>query len=282
LFLLVIPLTASTVLAGQPGGLVAAAVLLTVAAAAEERWTVAALFAVAGCLIKVYPVAVALLLAVTWPRRIAVRLVVVGLLGLAVPFLFQSPGYVADQYARWFHLLGHGDRHDWALNTANRNLSLLFRVWLVPLDRTLHLALQVASAAGAAGLCLAGQRRGWPRRRLLLNLLGLAGCWMTLFGPVVESYTYILIGPTLAWMLLEAWERRRPLLDRGLLAVSWGIFTAASAAVWFGNTTWLHNLGPHPLAGSLLLLALLRDLWGQFAAPSEPSAAPETPRMRAA
>jgi hypothetical protein len=282
LFLLVIPVTASTVMAGQLGGLVAATVLLTLAAAAEERWTAAAVFAVAACLLKAYPVAVALLLLITHPRRVAVRLGGIGLLGLALPFLFQSPGYVVEQYSRWFHLLVNNDRHNWPLIEANRNLSLLFRVWLVPLDRHLDLALQLLSAAGAAGLCLAGQRQGWPHRQLLLNLLALAGCWMTLFGPAVESYTYILIGPTLAWMLLEAWEQRRPLFYRGLLATAWGIFTAASVAVWFGNTTRLHNLGPHPLAGTWLLVALLWELGKQFAAPKEKIAIGATPPARAA
>jgi hypothetical protein len=266
LFLLVVPLTASTVLTGQVGGLVAAAVLLALAAAAQERWSWSALFAVVACLLKAYPVAVALLLAVTYPRRSAARLLLFGLLALAVPFLTQRPDYVLGQYAAWFNLLAHGDRSDWPLNIANRNLSLLFRVWLVPINPWLHLGVQLLSAAGVAGLCLAGQRAGWSHRRLLLNLLALAGCWMTLFGPVVESFTYILVGPTLAWLLLEAWQERRPLLYRALLVLSWGTFTAASAAVWVSRSTQLHNLGPHPLAGSLLLACVLWDLHGQFAA----------------
>src|SRR5262249_46598301 len=128
-----------------------------------------------------------------------------------------------------------------------------------------HTALQLLAAAGAAVVCLAARLRGWPARQLLLGLFGLAGCWMTLFGPFVESYTYILIGPTLAVMLYDAIRERRPLLYRALLAASWGIFTAAAVAVWFMRTTPLYNLGPHPLAGLLLLAALIWDLGRQFA-----------------
>jgi hypothetical protein len=267
LFLLVLPLTAGTMLLGQAGGLVAAAVLASLAAAARGRWNWCALFAVLACLLKAYPVAVAMLLAVCYPRQLALRLVVFGALGLALPFLFQRPAYAAGQYEGWLHLLAHNDRLDWRLDTANRNLSLLFRVWLTPLSPAQHTVLQLLAAAGAALVCLAASRRGWPPRQLLLCLLGLAGCWMTLFGPFVESYTYILVGPTLAWMLFEAVRESRPLPYRALLAASWGIFTAAALAVWFMRTTPLYNLGPHPLAGLLLLAALVWDLGRQFAAP---------------
>jgi hypothetical protein len=260
LFLLVIPVTAPTMLNGQAGGLVIGMILLALAAAAEERWNWASAFAVLACLIKAYPVAVALLLAVTYPRRMAPRLLAAGALALAVPFLCGHPGYVLDQYAGWLHLLRSSDRLAWPLEMANRNLSLLFRVWLVPLSRHLHLGLQLAAAAGVAGLCLAGRRAGWPHRRLLLAVLGLAGCWMTLFGPVVESFTYILVGPTLAWMVIEARHQGRSVVYRGLLGASWSIFTAATAAIWFPQTIHFHSVGPHPVAGTLLLGCLLVDL----------------------
>src|SRR5207248_1052928 len=67
LLLLVLPLTATTVVAGQMGGLVLAALLLALAAAAEERWTLSAVCVVLACLLKAYPLAVALLLAVCYP-----------------------------------------------------------------------------------------------------------------------------------------------------------------------------------------------------------------------
>jgi hypothetical protein len=260
LYLLVIPLAATTVLAGQMGGLVAAAILVGVTAAAEERWTLSAVSLVLACLLKVYPISVALLVAICYPRRMGVRLLIAGLAGLALPFLFQRPDYVLDQYAGWVHLLSGSDRLNWPLNIANRNLTLLFRVWLAPLSHSVHLASQLLAAAAVAALCLAYHWRGWSRRRVLLVILGLSGCWMTLFGPVVESYTYILIGPTLGWMLLQAWQEPRSWLYRAVLASSWAVFTAAGIAIWFPNTIHLHNLGPHPLAGLLLLGCLVWDV----------------------
>jgi hypothetical protein len=279
-FLLVIPVTATTMVNGQMGGLVAAAVILTIAAAASERWHWAAAFATLGCLIKVYPIALALLLCVCYPRRFAKPFAVALGVGLGLPFLLQSPAYVADQYGRWLHLLRGSDRHDWPLEIANRDVALLFRVWWRPLDRWLWQALQLLTAAGAALWCLAARRAGWPGRRLLVTVLGTATCWMTLFGPVVESFTYILVGPTLAWLLIEAWqEKRAPLYRIGLVA-SWSIFTAATLAVWFPHAIRVHSMGPHPLAGLLLLGCLLGNDLSRYRAgnragekPSEASSA---------
>lgn len=264
LFLLVIPLTAATVIVGQAGGLVSAAVLASLAAAASGRWNWCAVFAVVACLLKAYPIAVALLLGVCYPQRLGLRLLLFGALGFGLPFLFQRPAYVTEQYSGWLNLLSHNDRLDWRLEYANRNLSLLFRVWWTPLTQAQNTAIQLLAAAGTALVCLGARWQGWPTRRVLFSLLGLSGCWMTLFGPFVEAYTYILIGPTLASMLLDAYADPRPFFYRALLVASWTIFATAAAAVWFVRTTPLYNLGPHPLAGILLLAALAWELGRQF------------------
>jgi hypothetical protein len=268
LALLLLPLAAPTVLTGQMGGLVAAAILVTMAAAAEGRWNLSAAAVVFACLLKVYPVSVALLLALCYPRRMGLRLLVAGAVGASLPFLLQRPGYVAEQYAGWVRLMHGSDRLNWPLDIANRNLSLLFRVWLTPFSHEVHLASQLAAAASVAGLCLLLRRRGLPRPHLLLAVLGLAGCWMTLFGPVVESYTYILVAPTLAWMVWRSWQEPRAWPYRAVLLASWAIFTAAAVAVWFTKTTPLYRIGPHPVAGLLLLGCILWDALRELRAPT--------------
>lgn len=281
IFLLVLPVTAMTLLDGQAGGLVAAAVLLTIAAAAEERWAYAAAFATLGCLLKVYPIALLLLLVVAYPRRAAWPAVAAVVAGLALPFLFQRPFYVADQYGKWVGMMTASDRQGWNLDIANRDVAILFRAQGVSLDHHVWLAIQLVTAAGAAALCFAARRAGWPRQALLFTLQGLATCWMTLFGPVVESFTYILIGPTLAWLLIEAWHTRRPWSYRTLLTASWAVFTSATLAVVVMHSIRYHRLGPHPFAGLLLLAALLVDAARRFAGrPAE--AAPDTGLQRAA
>jgi hypothetical protein len=260
LFLLVIPLSADTVLSAQAGGFVAALLLLTLAAAAGERWTAAAVCAALATMLKVYPAAVGLLLAVAYPRRFAGRFALALAACLALPFLVAPPEYVARQYAGWVRILSTSDRHHWDLAIANRDVELLFRVWLAPLPVRLYQCIQLLTAAAVAGTCVALRRAGWPLRRLLFALGGLAACWITLFGPVVETFTYILVTPTLAALLVTAWQERRSWAYRSLLLASWGVFTVSMMAVWFSGAIRLHSKGTHPVAGLLLLAALLVEL----------------------
>src|SRR5262245_49755812 len=74
LFLLVLPLAAGNLNNGQSNPLVLGLVLGAVAAAAERRWNLSAGCLALGCLFKIYPLAVGLLLVVVYPRRLGLRL----------------------------------------------------------------------------------------------------------------------------------------------------------------------------------------------------------------
>jgi hypothetical protein len=235
-------------------------------------------------LFKVYPVAVGLLLAVVYPRRFAGRFAVALALGLALPFLLQRPGYVADQYAGWVEHLRTDDRTVLPLELWYRDLRLLCRVCHVPLSAQGYQVVQIAAAAAIAVLCLTARLKSWPERRLLTGLFGLGCIWMTLFGSATESSTYILLAPTLAATLLLAWQPPQPRWLRGALLASYLLFTATQAAAWFPDgARRFHVLAPHPLAALLLLMGLLAAEWHctYAAAPPEDVPVPIRP-VRAA
>ncbi len=263
LYLLLLPLTVGNINNGQSNPLVLALLLLTVTAAARQRWNIAAVFTALACLLKIYPIALGLLLAVVYLRRFAGRLVLFLALGLALPFLLQTPEYVAAQYADWLSCLQLDDRHDWNAVQGYRDLSLLFRVWLTPLAPAVYQAIQLAAAAGAALLVVIARRSGWPRRRLLTGLLALAGIWMTLFGSATESATYLLLAPSLVWAVIEANMVDQPLSLRVVLLTSYSLFVIAQLAGWFpGGAGLIQALGPQPFAALLLLFAVLWT-WGR-------------------
>src|SRR5579875_1567613 len=212
LFLLLAPLSLSSLNNGQPNPLIIGLLLAALAAAEAEYWSLAAVLISLPTAVKVYPLAIGLLLAAVYPRRFALRLLLALVLTALLPFAFQRWDYVQTQYVQWLQRLGEDHRWDWPLHMAYRDLWLLIRLFHVPLTPRGYLGVQLASAAGCAALCLAARLRGWPRRDVLAVILVLGTCWMTLCGPATESSTYILLAPALAWTVQRAESERWPWL----------------------------------------------------------------------
>ncbi len=257
LFLLVLPLALGNLNNGQANPLVLGLVLACGAAAATGRWNAATLLITLACFLKLYPIAVALLLVAVYPRPLAGRLALALGVGALLPFVMQSPDYVARQYGGWLDYLRGDDRSVLSVERCYRDFQLLCRVWLVPLSTTAYRVLQVVVGAALAVACVAARRAGWPRGRLLGFLLGLGTCWMTVFGPATESCTYLLATPALGWALLEAGEPGAPRWARSWLAATYLVFLIAYAGCWFPGGRSLQALGLQPLAALSLLAYLL-------------------------
>jgi hypothetical protein len=270
LFLLIVPLSIGSLNNGQSNPLVLGLLLASIAAARTDRWNLSAACVGLACLFKVYPLAVGLLLAAAYPRRMTLRLTLAVAAGLALPFAMQDVIYVAGQYQSWLHHLLTYDRQNLAANLWYRDLRLLCRAWMVPLDHRAYLVTQLAAGAVMAVLCIAARRAGWPRARLLLLLFALACCWMTLLGPATESCTHILLAPTLAWALFDAWQTRRWSLPAVLIGGSYALFLACQLVVWFPIGRAVHTLGLQPLAVLFLLTAILLSTLHTLVAPIEP------------
>jgi SAM-dependent methyltransferase len=259
LCLLVLPLAVPSLNNGQCNCLIAGLILATVAAAARQRWNLAAAAMALASLWKVYPLAAGLLLAALYPRRLAGRLALALLVAAGLPLLMQHPAYVADQYAAWVRYLGSDERQHLPLDYWLRDVRLLFRVWARPLSDSIYLVLQVTSGLACAGLCLAAKRQRWPPRRLFTLLTGLACGWMMTVGPSVESCTFVVLAPSLTAALLRACERPGLAWKSSVLAVSYGLFVATYLAGWFPWGKAVSNLGPQPLAALLFLGCLMAE-----------------------
>jgi hypothetical protein len=272
LFLLLAPPALSSLNNGQPNLLTAGLLLAALAGAMRERWALAALCVAGAAALKVYPLALGLLLAAAYPRRFTPRLVVALAVLAAVPFVLQQPGYVAEQYRLWYERLRDNDeaRRSWPPHMAYRDLWLLLRVWHVPVTPHRYVLVQFLTAAGCAIACVAGRLRGWGRPRLLTAALTLGTCWMMLCGPATESSTYVLLAPALAWAVLGAGGEPWP--ARVLPAVAWGLLVACVLAGLFPNTAQFHALGLHPLAALLFGAGYLAAALRALLAP--PAAAP--------
>ncbi len=164
-------------------------------------------------LVKLTPLAPALLLCALQPRRLSGRFALFLLAGLLVPFLTRPPGIVFDHYREWaYHLTATGAerwpgfRDAWTVWLVLRE-TLRGRIGVPPLREPMgsgvYRAVQLLTAAAALAWCLWQRRRhDDPRRRTTLALaMGLT--WLMLFGPAVEHASYVFLAPVLNWALLE-------------------------------------------------------------------------------
>ena len=257
LLLLIIPLSVGSLNNAQSNPLILGMLLAALAAAKSRRLFLSSGLIAWACLFKVYPIAVGLLLGLHYRRSFLFPLMLWLLLGLAFPFALKDSSFVAHQYSGWLHHLRTDDRQGLPVDVWYRDLRLLCRVCRIPLTSETYLWVQLAVAVGIAAICWKASRSHQNDRNLLIMILGLASCWMTLFGSATESCTYILLAPSLCWALLNSWSRPTSHMERWSVTASFVLFTFTQAVVWFPGSKAVHALGLHPLAALLFFMPFL-------------------------
>jgi len=157
LWLLLVPLALHSLNNGQSNVHVIGLLLIAVAGAAERRWNLAAICLALACWFKVYPIAMALLLTVVYPRQMSWRFLLALAAAGMLPFVLQHPEYVAQMYEHWFVHLGSDARRWNAIALTYRDLWLLCRLWC-PIRVQAYMAIQLTTAAGVAAICLLALR----------------------------------------------------------------------------------------------------------------------------
>src|SRR5438477_1767370 len=254
IFLVILPLALGNLNNGQANLLVLAALLAAVAAVMRGWWMAAAIVLTMAVMIKIYPLAIALLLVVMFPRQLLWRLALCLIAAVALPFALQRIDYVTRQYHDWLLYLRTEDRNSRSLSEWYNDLRLLFRVWFVPLSTMTYVIIQLAAGAAIALLAIFGKIRHWPMQRLVAWIFSLSCCWMTLLGPATESATYVLIAPATAWIVSELLVRGGETIETAWVAGIYALQLLAGMASWFGG---MKRFGVYasPLALSVLLLA---------------------------
>ena len=206
-YLLVALLSISPIVDVQLNNLTLGLMLATMAAVACGRWNIAASTVSLAVLIKAYPVALALVLVVLFPRRFLWRWLVAMVLLLGLPFALQRPSYVLEQYRDWLSCMVHQPHPDGFF----QDMMLFAHVWLTPISRQTYHWMELGSGAIVALILLIHQRRAMRRQALLNASFGLCCAWMMALGPATETTTYILIAPAAAAAMLLAYALPQPL-----------------------------------------------------------------------
>ena len=234
---------------GQSNALVLALLALGLAAIAHGRWWTASLLLAVPVFIKIWPLAIVLLLVVCWPRQLTWRLIVVCLVLALLPFLTRPPGTVLEQYHGWYVVLSgplqarnDGYRDAWTFWEQLCPLVHCRANWAGLISHRVYVAIELAAALGVLGWCLWQGRRNSllvPTLRvgttdiapvrtghLLTLILSIWAAWQLLFGPATEQFTYGIIAPSAAWAVLVSFAEKKA---RWLTLAAWTLLALAPA-----------------------------------------------------
>jgi hypothetical protein len=267
---------------GQTNLLIIGALLFGATAVARCRGLASGGWLALATAIKVYPAAVALLLAAGNPRRVVLPFVVACAGFAAVPFLLRDTAYVIEQHRGFHERVTVDDRTFADPGRAPQDVFLVLRTWVVAPSPTAYLGFKLAFAAGMAGLVVLAARRVRDPRAVSLLAFNLGCVWVTALGPATEPQTYTILGPTAAAVLVFAVaDRREPGgLARLALALTGYVFLAApTARDVFPNGGPFHNLALQPMGGMLVLAAVVwAGIRDTIAGPTATTATPDTTR----
>jgi hypothetical protein len=226
-FLLLLPLSIGNINNGQVNPLVIGLIMIAILAARSGHWNLAALCVAVCAYLKIYPVAVGLLLVALYPKQFTWRfLLMLIALGL-IPFILQRQDYVLEQYRHWFITRAGDDRKLYKLTIAPRDLWMLLRLTHIEIRAGFYVAIQASSGAAIAAICLAGRWRSWSQERLWVTLLSLSCSWMLLCGPATESATYILLAPAITLAMVQLFVQATSTSMRLWVAISYALLLFA-------------------------------------------------------
>jgi hypothetical protein len=250
-FLLILPLSLGNFNNGQVNPLITGLLMIAIVSAHRRSWTISAICLGLAAYLKIYPLSVALLLVLLYPRQLAWRLLVTLLLMGILSFLLQQPGYVLEQYQRWFGTRGADDRR-MNMNIAPRDFAMLLKAIHINLSSRLFLVLQLFAAVSAACVCIYGRIKNWSEDRLLVAVFTIGTCWMLLFGPSTEDATYAMIAPPITLALVQT--QRIPGWMRCLICSSYAVLLIGlTLNAFFGLKKTPYTMSVQPL-GALMFL----------------------------
>ena len=286
-FLLLLPLAVGNVNLGQMNLLVLVLGTGGILAVHRRRWNVAALLLAAAGFIKIYPLAIGLLLVLLYPRELLWRLVVAVAALFLLSLGLQRPAYVWHEYRQWFAVLGHDDRLDIGLYAGWRDFGFLWRACGLPLSDRAYRVLEVSSGGLLAiFLWLGKQRWAWAEARLLGGTFSLGCAWMLLFGPATEQATYVVLSLPVCAALVAAWRLPRaagPSPAAGLPAVfvlSYALLLLSEVmSAWFhASTHHLYVRAVQPVAALLFTVGIVWWLLRRPVCLPDETAGPDTTR----
>lgn len=256
---------------GQANVLIAGCLMAGAAWAADRRYSLAGLCLAVPIVIKVYPAAFAMVLAVLFPPLAGWVAAWVAALS-ALPFLLHEPASVLARYAAWWDYLVHG--LDLYPVMVAVDLRSLWMRWIGPVSRSAWLPVQAATGLTVMATVWRYRREAASRDALACFAWRLTLYWMVLFGPASEEATYLLVAGPLA---LDVVGGLRAGGGRSVAAGLAGLAAGPMQTSLFSETVRKWSLGWKLAPLGLVVMALRCAAEAWHTAPPASAELPSTP-----
>lgn len=192
----------------QSNALLLALVLLAAVEIVHRRWWRAALFLALPVHIKIWPIAIAALLIVQYPRKLLLPWVAFVALLAATPFITHPSDYVVRYYGMWQDCLAErqAEAQRWP---GYRDGWTLWETTVGTVDKHVYTLVQLSAAAMLGLWCLIALYKGTDERARLWGTINLWAVWQMLLGPGSERLTVIIIAPCAAWLLIKSYQEKQ-------------------------------------------------------------------------
>lgn len=182
---------------------------------ARNQFWRASLWLAACVTIKIWPMALVLLLMACFPRQLIGRFTLAISAFFALPFATRPVDIVLRHYNEWFTLLTGPYRT--LRQGGYRDLYTILESFLPTVNDNVYTLLQL-SLAGAACLWCLWRSRHETKQQLLTSVLSIWLTWQLLVGPGTERLTFQLAAPILSWAVIDSLQKRKLI---GLSLAAW-------------------------------------------------------------
>ncbi len=194
---------------GQANLIIAGCFLWAVVAILADHWLLGSFALAVPACIKAYPIGMAMVLIGLYPKKLLHKLLFAIMILLCLPFVFHKPDFVLQQYADWLSCLTADTRYTPAAGWVHVDFRTFLARWFIVISPRNYIPVQVITGS-LVFFCVYIYRRFCRcERRVLLYAYILTSIWLVLFGPASEEHTYLLAGPAVSWLLIEAYRRKK-------------------------------------------------------------------------
>lgn len=247
---------------GQANILLAGCFLWATVAILNHYWLLASFALAAPVSIKAYPIAMAMVLIGLYPRKLFLKFLFSLILLLCLPFLFHESGFVLLQYEDWLSYLIGGARYN-NPGLVHIDFRTFLNRWFVTISPKDYIPIQAITGV-LVFLCLfISHLYRVSERQTVVNAYILTSIWLVLFGPASEEATYLLISPSISWLLISAYrhEKMTQLVYLGIAALFIGPFQTSILGEAFRKWMLVQKLAP--LALAIFFLVQLGKIYQQ-------------------